>query len=131
MNAKLVGTALVVTSSVKREDIERLSVRCPDALNLYHGEEDKKELIFTVGLTDGDAEIQDFCIVFNSQTHDDAKRATATIMLRGDLGKDPKETIADLFGPALKNLAEWEAGIPAILQKVDADHAELVSMVQI
>lgn len=131
MNARLNGTALVVTSNVKREDIEKLAIRCPDALNLYRGEDDKKELVFTVGLTEGDAEIQDFCIVFNSQTHDEVKLATATIMLRGDLGEDPKETIADLFGPALKNLKDWEAGIPAVLQKVDTEHAELVSLVQV
>lgn len=132
MNAKLNGTALVVTSAIKTKEIKELAARCPDALNLYEGEGDKKELVFNVSLSrNGDAELQDFCIVFNGTSYDEAKLATATIMLRGDLGENPKETIADLFGPALKNLKDWEAGIPAVLQKVDTEHAELVSLVQV
>lgn len=132
MNAKIVGTALVVTSSVKTEEIKELAARCPDALNLYEGEGDKKNMIFNVSLSrDGDAELQDFCIVFNGSTHDAAKKATATVMLRGDLGPDPKETIADIYGVCLKNLKKWEEGVPAAMTKVRADHAALVGLIEV
>lgn len=132
MNAKLNGTALVVTSAIKTKEIKELAARCPDALNLYEGEGDKKELVFNVSLSrNGDAELQDFCIVFNGTSYDEAKNATATIMLKGDLGTDPKETIADIFGPALKHLKDWEAGIPAILAKTRAEHAALVGLIEV
>jgi len=132
MNATLKGTALVVTSAVKTKEIKELAARCPDALNLYEGEGDKKEMVFNVSLSNnGDAELQDFCIVFNGTSFDEAKNATATILLRGDLGENPKETLADIFGVCLKNLKKWEEGIPAVLAKVRADHAALVGLIEV
>lgn len=130
MKAEVKGNALVVTSSMKAEDILKIKKARPEALALVEEEDGMKNMVFFVDVTapGGEPAIENDYIVFDGTTHDEAKLATATVLLRGKIG-DPKETVAELFGTALVRLQKLEATIPAVLETVNAEHAALLECI--
>ena len=128
MKATINGNALVITTSMKAEDIKQIKKSRPEALTLYEEHDGIKDPVFCIDLG-YKANVDDMGIVFDGTTHDEHKYATATLLLKGDLG-NVKETVADLFGVALSRLQKLEATLPAVLEGVAADRAALMNAIE-
>ena len=129
MKAEIKGNALIVTSTLKVEDILKVKKARPEALALVEEKDGVKNMVFFVDANPGgEPAVENDYIVFDGHTHDEEKFATATLLLRGKIG-DPKETVADLFGTALVRLQKLEATIPAVLETVNAEHAALLECI--
>lgn len=124
-----VGDAAVITSSMKLEDIRLIKKYRPKALFLKGGE-DGKEDIFGIDVTDGSGSVGKYGISFGKATRDDDKLAIVTVDIADCVG-DIKEYITDKYGAILVNLNKLEAQLPAILDEVAAEKAEIASNISI
>lgn len=112
----VVGDAIVITSSMKLEDLRTIERFHPKALTLFN---EDKEPIFAIGTTTGRGSVCECGMSFGSESRDENKLATITICGRGIVG-DPKEYIADTFGGAIANLNKLESKLPDVLTKIKA-----------
>ena len=130
-NVKKFGEAVVITSAAKLEDIEKIAKYAPDALILY-SEGEEKEPVFAVGVTPKRAgNFSQAGIEFGGA--DGQGYAQVTLGYAGPVGTDDevKAAIADSMGAAVVMLTKLEATFPAVLAKIDADIAEILSSIEI
>lgn len=127
----VIGDALVITSTLKIEDIEALAKYEPKALKLYEENEDgKKEEVFAVCLTKkGTPGINAIGASFSAETRGDY--ATITTILDKSVGTDDalKTYIADNYGRAILLLEKIEAQVPAALERANAFKASIAEKV--
>ena len=127
------GDAVVVTSDFKFEDLETIAKYRPEALVLMGGE-DNKEKVFVVSVNKrGVGDINKYGATFNSESHDEAKRATITFVVDWADGNDIKERVADAFGSAITNLNALEQTLPQILEEIAKEKEaikESISIIQ-
>lgn len=121
------GSAVVVTSEVKLEDIKMVSKYRPAALALMGGEDGKEE-IFRVGI--GSGSINEYGVSFNEETRDENKLAVLTMFIdyKGD---DIKGYLADEIGGALNNLAKIEVTIPGTLAEIKAEREAVMAGISV
>lgn len=126
------GQSVVITSSVKLEDLKTIEEYRPDALVLYGGEDNKEE-IFRVGTTTRSAgTISDFGVEFGGATHDDNKFATVTLAIDFDSTGDAlKEEIANAIGVALVNLNKVEAKLNGELEDIAEEKQKIFDSITI
>lgn len=123
----VLGDALVVKSELKLEEIETLKKYRPAALKLMGGEDGKDE-IFAIDTASGKGSICKFGATFNRAAEDGCALLTVQI----DPGeKDVKEFVADKIGEAIIKLNELEAQIPAVLNEVLTQKAQLIDSISI
>lgn len=126
----IAGDAVVITSSMKLEDLAKIKKYRPDALVLKGGE-DGKEPIFCVSVSEGGSgSINKYGVEFTSETHDDAKLASVTMVGEGITG-DIREVVADNFGLPVLNLNKIEATLPAVLAEIDAEKASIMANITV
>lgn len=126
----IAGRALVITSDLKLTDLETVRKYQPKALILMGGE-DGKEPVFAVAAVRGSAgKIGNIGVEFGEETHDDAKLATMTLMVPGDV-KDMKEYVADKYGAALMNLAKLETVLPAVVEAISAEKQSIMDSISV
>lgn len=130
--AKIViaGDAVVVTSSLKLEDIRTIAKYRPKELVLKGGE-DGKEPIFAIGVTDGCGNINEVGASFGRETHDEEKLASITMCTGAGTTGDIKEWVADRIGGAIINLNKLEEKLPAVLEEIEAEKAEVMSNITV
>jgi hypothetical protein len=127
----IAGDAIVVTSSLKLEDIKTVGKYRPAALKLMGGK-DKDEPIFAIGTTTGVGNINGIGVSFGGETHDDDKLATVTLYLDGDgTQQDIKDMISDKLGGAITLLNKLEAEIPAVLEEIAEEKATVLSSITV
>ncbi len=129
--AKIViaGDAVVITSALKLEDIRTIEKYRPKELVLKGGE-DGKEPIFALGTTEGSGNINAVGASFGRESHDAEKLATITMCTNGVTG-DVKDWVADHLGGAIINLNQLEAKLPAVLDAIAAQKAEVMSNITV
>lgn len=129
--AKIViaGDAIVITSSMKLEDIQTIQKYRPKELTLWGGE-NGKEPIFAIGITDDAGNINEFGASFGRESHDDEKLATITMVAGGVVG-DVKEWVADRIGGAIINLNKLEEKLPVVLEEISHQKAEVMSNITV
>ena len=126
----IAGDAVVITSSMKREDLLTIAKYRPNALVLKGGE-DNKETIFRISANkNGDGEINKYGATFGSESHDEEKLATITVFLNRADG-DVKEQVADALGSALINLGTLEETLPAVLEEIAAEKATVMDSITV
>ena len=125
----IAGEAVVITSALKREDIELLEKYRPDALILKGGEDGKKP-IFRIATTTGAGDINKYGACFGGETHDEAKLATIT-MMSGVVGEDIREAVAEKVGTAILNLNKLEATLPEVLDEISAEKSAIMDNIQV
>lgn len=125
----IAGDAAVVTSAMKLEDIKTIEKYRPKELVLKGGE-DGKEPIFAVGTTNGAGNINAFGASFGAETRDDEKLACITLFLDGVAG-DVKDWVADRLGAAIINLNKLEEKLPAVLDEIAAEKANVLSNITV
>jgi hypothetical protein len=120
----VVGDAVVVTSSMKLEDIRAIQKYRPSALTLMGGE-NNKEPVFAVGTTRGNGNINAHGASFSGEARDDSGLATITLAVAG-VDSDIKEWVADHIGAALISLNKLEAALPGALQGIRTERAQIM-----
>ena len=121
---KVTGSAMVVESDAKLADIKKLAKYRPDALKLFKGEGNGKELIFKVGAAaQGAGTINQYGASFGVNTTADGK-ATITAMIPDGVS-DPKAWVMDQVGVAILNLNKVEAQFAAAIADIDAEIAAI------
>ena len=119
-DATVVGSALVVTSALKREDLETVKKYRPKALTLYEKVDDRKEPVFAIMLGKGTGSIDRNGAIYG-ETVDAAGKAQITVMLK-DVDAN---VVKDDFGPALLKLAKLEATLTDAMEEIAAEKAEI------
>ncbi len=117
--ATVIGNALVVTSALKREDLEQVIKYRPKAMTLYEMDEDeKKKPVFAVALTKRNAgEIGKNGAVFGEVT-DAEGHARLTMTFEAD---KEKQDLIDEIGPAILKLNKLEGILAQQLTEIAAD----------
>lgn len=126
----IAGDAVVVTSTVKFEDLKTVEKYYPEALVLMGGE-DGKEQVFKVGTTTGKGNLNRYGAEFGSATRDDRALATMTLPVPETEGEDVKETVAETIGAYLMDLNEVEESIPAALAAIAAKKQAIMANITI
>ena len=123
----IAGRAVVVTSTLKLEDIKTVEKYRPKALSVYGGEDGKEEL-FAVK-AGGHECFTKYGICFADETRDDK---LATITLTTDYeGNDVEAFIADTFGASIIYLNKIEETLPAVLEEIAAERASVMSNITV
>lgn len=120
----VLAKAVVVTSTLKIDEIKMVGKYRPEALTLFEGEGDKKEPVFRIGLTRGAGEINQYGASFSENTPGDGKEAQVTMILPDGIS-DVKEYVSDAIGRAVIKLNKLEATIPGIIEEIKAEKAEI------
>lgn len=126
----IAGNAVVVTSSLKLEELATIQKYRPKALTLMGGENNKEE-IFTIDVGNGGCgEIGTYGAYFCNATHDEAKKACITMCMEGATG-DIKEFVADKLGSAIVCLNKLEQTLPAVLEEITAEKAAVMANITV
>ena len=125
----IAGKAIVVTSAFKLEDIKEIEKYRPEALILKGGE-DGKEPIFRV-CTSKTGNINQFGAEFDSETHDEDKKATITMIFRGCGEDDVKAAVMDTVGRYVLNLNKVEETLPAVLSEIKTEKETILSNIAV
>ena len=121
----VVGDAVIVTSSMKLEDLKTIQKYRPQALVLKGGE-DGKEAIFRLGVTEGVGNINKYGAEFTGEARDGSGLATITLECTAG-NNDIKNVIVDEIGYPVAILNKLEAGLPEVLSEVKAEREAVVS----
>ena len=121
------GQAVVIASTLKLEDIKLLEKYRPEALVLT---DEEKEPVFKIGTTYGVGTIGTYGASFSDESNDDQKLATITLLYEGETD-NLKESIVDSIGGALLKLNKLERMLPAVLEEISAEKAEIFEHIQI
>ena len=129
-SVKKFGEAVVITSAAKLEDIRKLAKYRPEALTLR--DEETQEPLFCIGVTAKRAgSISAFGAEFGGA--DGNGFAQVTMAYAGPAGDDEavKAAIADSIGKAVALLSKLEATLPAALEEVDAEVANILASIEV
>lgn len=129
-NIKIAGDAVVVTSSMKFEDLQLIKKYRPKALSLKGGEDGKQTIFSILVGTHGTGDINEVGATFCGATHDEEKLAVITMGLNGVTG-DIKEAIADQIGYPVMNLNKLEALLPAVVEEIRAEKQSVLDSIAV
>lgn len=113
------GSAVVIASTMKPEELAVLKKYRPSALELTEGSGENKKTVYAIGLAgDGDANgsFNAKGAMFSKRTNQ-AGKATITIAIPAEV-KDPKAWAVETLGVALLNLNKLEQGLAAKVTEV-------------
>lgn len=132
----ILGTAAVVTSTAKLEDLKMIEKYRPGALTLFGGE-DGKEPVFVVNTCDpcmcelpGFNPINNNGVIFAQESNDGNGFAQLTLHICG-AAADVKEWLADKIGAALIQLNKVEEMVPGILEEIRTEKAGILSQIEV
>lgn len=117
MNAKILGTALTVTSTIKSEDILKLAQFDPEALQIRDPEH-KRSVVYAIG-KGCTAHIKPYGITFNGTNSEGF--ATATIEVPNVENKE--ELVKEAYGLSLLNLQKMEEKLVTAVSELNAKFA--------
>ena len=124
---QVLGDSIVITSAIKAEDIKLVERYNPKALELR---DEEGAVYFKVAV--GSGSISKYGISFGGIARDGSGAATLTLAFEGATEPDKvKDQIADAFGVAIANLNAIEAGLPAVIEGIAAQKAEVVANITV
>ena len=129
----IAGNAVVITSSMKLEDIRTIKKYYPDALVLQGGKYGQ-EPIFAIDVennADGCGKINQYGASFAASTRNSENLATITLVCSGDVKGDIKEYVADKLGLAISRLNMLEETLPDILHVIETKKAQVIGSISI
>lgn len=127
----IAGDSLVITSTMKLDDIKLLEKFAPKALCVYEADEDgKKQEVFRVATTSGKGSINKYGASFASCTRDEDKLATITMAIPAGVA-DVKEYAEDMIGAAVAHLATVEAQAKDAIETVNAQRKALRDSIEV
>lgn len=128
-NIKIAGSACVIESEAKLEDIKLLEKFRPAALTLTEGKDSHKEVVFAVGTTKGNGSINAFGASFGTATTADGK-ATITMMIPEGTDK-PKEWAVDKIGVAILQLNKVEEQFNGAVEEVKVEQQAVADCITV
>ena len=129
----ITGDTLVVTSSVKFEDIRTLEKHDPKALQLCDKNDDgKKEVTFAVSTArnGGKGSINKFGVSFDGATFDENKLACVSFTVPKGV-EDAKEWAAEFIGGAIIKLEAVEAQVAPAVEAVNKNKETILAKITI
>lgn len=123
------GDAVVVTSAMKLEDLRTIAKHRPKSLILLGGD-DGKEPVFAIAPTNGAGCINSVGAEFGTETRDENKLATIT-MIAPRIEGDIVEYVTDQLGTALMNLNKLEAKLPEVIAEIKNELAAVKSAITV
>lgn len=126
-NITIAGKAVVITSTLKLEDIKTVGKYRPKALSVYGGEDGKEE-IFAIKAGCSES-VSQYGICFADETRDE-KLATVTMTTNYD-GDDIEGYVADRLGAAIVHLNKLEETLPAVIEEIAAERASVMSNITV
>lgn len=126
----IAGDAVVVTSALKLEDIKTIKKYRPKDLFLMGGD-DGKEPVFGIGVTDGCGGINEIGASFGRESNNAEKLATITMCVDDIAADDISGWVADHLGGAIINLNKLEKKLPAVLEQIKVERAEILKNIDI
>ena len=127
-NVKVVGDAMVITSALTLEDYKMLERYRKSALVLMGGE-DKKEQIYRAS-TGEEGSLDKYGVIFNGETRDDDKLATATVLI-DKIDGDVKEYVANEFGERIMKLNQLEKTLPEVIEEIKKERETVKGSISI
>ena len=123
----VVGNAVVITSSMKLEDLKTIKKYRPDALIL---KDDDGDPVYAIGV--GPTGNLNSCgAEFSGATHDEEKLATITMAYTGSEDADVKEVVAEQVGASIITLNKLEATLPAVLEEIATEKAAILETITV
>lgn len=131
MKTQFFGSALVITSSLKLEEIKTVAKYQPESLTLWDKDEDgNKEPVFSVLYVKGtNGTINEQGAIFSKASPEGFAQITELVSLPADT--DPKEYVADNYGKALLALAKFEEYFPAVVEELNATREAIMDGVEV
>lgn len=131
MKTQFFGSALVITSSLKLEEIKTVAKYQPESLTLWDKDEDgNKEPVFSVLYVKGtNGTINEQGAIFSKASPEGFAQITELVSLPADT--DPKEYVADNYGKALLSLAKFEEYFPAVVEELNATREAIMDGVEV
>ncbi len=126
----IAGESVVVTSALTLEEIKLVEKYRPNALKLKGGEDGKETVFFVGTYRNKNGMINKNGAEFGSASHDGSGRATITFPLP-QVDGDVKEAVADIIGTAILDLNKVEAAIPAVIEEIKAEKADVLSNISV
>lgn len=120
---QLVGSALVITSAIKRETLKLLKQHYPEALTL---KTEKGEPIYKIDLGYTPS-ITNYGIVF---TAEDEEGYAQTTMLLNLMVKDRKDYVKKQYGHSILKLRQLELSLAAQAQVLEKEYAEIDDIIE-
>lgn len=124
------GQAVVVKSEVSLEELKEIKKYRPDALVLYKGEGSEKEPDFMIGFSSGAGTVGKYGVEFGSESHDDDKLATVTMIIPEDV-EDVKGYVSDAIGAAVLKLNKLESSLPEVVSEIEREREEINGIITI
>lgn len=121
----IAGKAVVITSAVKYEDLVLVKKYRPNSLILKGGE-DGKEPVFAISV--GSSNLSKVSATFGEQTADGYACMT---LISSEKPEDVKQYVIDELGGTLMLLNKLEETIPAVLDEIAAEKAEVESNISV
>ncbi len=127
---KVSGSAMIVESGYKLEDIKKLEKYRPEALKLYEGEGANKKMVYKVFTGKGGAgAINENGATFGVNTTADG-RATITVIIPDGVD-DPKAWVEENVGVGILRLNKVEEQYAQFLADIDTEIAEIRENIQV
>lgn len=120
-------TKYTLTSTLTKEDIALVKKYRPDALKKKDADGND---IFSVSYVEGKPSVCAHGVTFGAKTSDGG-----FAMITGDLpatlpsGTTPGDYIADQVGSALPFINEFEANLPAVVEAIKSERADLIGSI--
>lgn len=128
VTAKVEGSAVIITSSLKREDIELAAKYRPESLKVYDGDGKDRKLVFAVAAVEGTGDIGKFGACFGKNTN---AEGNAVIALLFDDVDDPAAELEEYYGSALLNIEKVEAVMADVIEDIHAEQAKIRSKITV
>lgn len=129
MKATTLGNAVILTSTLKLDDIKKVKKYNPDALQLLGGE-DGKDPIFGFGVAEGPGRVGKFGIEFSTTPNAEGKAIVTLMLQEGEVEPgNVKEYIADKIGSALIMANQIEAKVPQAVAEIDRQVASIMDSI--
>lgn len=127
---KIFGDAIVITSTLKLDELKAVSKYHKEKLNLYGGE-DGKELLFGVRISaSGMGSLSPNGACFAPTSRVEGGYATITMTVPAGVS-DAKKWMVDENGGALMHLAELEKKLPDVVSKIVADEKAVAESIEV
>ena len=119
-NVKIIGDAVILTSTMKLEDLELIQKTKPKALYLYEEDENGKSVpCFRIAVGEGEvrpSDVNENGITFRKASRDGG---FAQITCKAPAGEgDVKDVVAEVFGGPLMSLKKLELALPDVIEEI-------------
>lgn len=131
MKTTILGSACVITSSVKFDDLKTLAKYKPNALTVWEKDEDGvKTPVFMAAVKEGfEGTVGENGAIFGKASPEGY--AQITMLVNAPKGADLKEFVAEQCGTGLLKLAKWEETVPAVIDALNADKAAVLDAIEV